>query len=837
MTVTGLRGFLHGRSGPSNRCADCYNRAMWHTPHRRVWWHWALVGWLWAAGTLSAAAPLPPASDRIQSWLDRAEQASPSTEAANELSRLSGLEVARVRTELTQASQRIVELQAGQQSLHQSRRQFPRAVLSGMCSLAEANREIQRLVGEETRYARLYDEFSAARDQALIQGRTFAMQLQQARALVGNSAHEGLALRQLDQRARLANELGIRWGEAAVLTIQNAELAATAASELQRVVASAAQRHWAYKEPTYATPNTLSTGLTDLLAVVSAALPVEPSFAPDLPWRAGLQVARGWLLDLLALAATMGGSWGVLSLLSRAYRKRRQAPLGPGARLTLVGARTALCLLAVWALLPALGQRDDPVQLAQLHRFYGLLAALGLVTATLPALGRCVSGLPAFSGADGAELRSAWSRARQHVSTLALCSTGFLPALISLREVGYPHEDVRRLLEGLFGVALAYGFSRLLAPGGLMALLSLAPASSWAKRLALQSASLRQVALLMGVALLGLHLLGWANLARTLAWGLSVSLLMVLGLGVGTALGPRGAVMGWGRLLPVLFYALAVAGVAWGWGLRGHHIDQFAGLLTTTRFSFKNTQVSGASLLQGIALAVALALLGRWLRRTIQCSALTQRWDQGARYAVATTTYYVCVTGGVLAGVLAAGFQLSVLTVFAGMAGVAIGVGSQDIAKNFIGGVIILLDRSVNVGDYVIIGTAEGTITDINIRCTTLRTPDGKVVIVPNANLIAQQMVNATQGHGGSVRLTVDVTVSVDSDPDDVMAILTEVARQHPRVASEPAPRALVSRLSAAALNFQLIVWTAHPEDQAELAGELTTQIFRALREHKIALA
>ncbi|HOS91672.1 MAG TPA: mechanosensitive ion channel [Armatimonadota bacterium] len=754
-----------------------------------------------------------------------------------ELSRLSGLEVARVRTELTQASQRIAELQAGQQSLHQSRRQFPRAVLSGMCSPAEANREIQRLVGEEARYARLYDEFSSARDQALIQGRTFATQLQQARALVGNSAHQGLALRQLGQRAQLANELGIRWSEAAVLTIQNAELAATAASELQRVVASAAQRHWGYREPIYVKPGTVSTGLADLLAVVSVALPVESSFASDLPQRAGLQVARGWLLDLLALAVTAGAGWGVLSLLSRVYRKRRQAPLGPWARLALIGARTALCLLAVWALIPALGERDDPVQLAQLHRFYGLLAALGLATATLPALGRSISGLPAFSGADGAELRPAWCRAQQRLSTLALCSAIFVPGLISLREIGYPHEDVRGLLEGLFGVALAYGFSRLLAPGGLMAVLGLAPASSWAKKLALQSASLRQAVLLVSLVLLGLHGLGWTNLARTLAWGLSVSLLMVLGLGVAIAVGPREVSGGWGRLTPWLLYALALAGAAWGWGLRGYHVGQFAGLLTATRFSFKNTQVSGASLLQGIALAVALALLGRWLRRWIQCSTLTQRWDQGARYAVATTTYYICVTGGILAGVLAAGFQLSVLTVFAGMAGVAIGFGSQDIAKNFIGGVIILLDRSVNVGDYVIIGAAEGTITDINIRCTTLRTPDGKVVIVPNANLIAQQMVNATQGHGGRIRLTVDVTVAMDSDPDKVMAILTEVARQHPRVATEPAPRALVSRLSAAALNIQLIVWTAHPEDQTELAGELTTRIFRALREQKIVLA
>lgn len=796
------------------------------------------MGWLLTGGILSAvAAPPSPAPDRIQSWLDRAEQVPPSADSTHELSRLSGLEVARVRTELTQASQRIAELQAGQQNLQRSRRQFPRAVLSGMCSPADANQEIQQLVGEETRYARLYDEFSSARDEALIRGRTFAAQLQQARALVGNDAQRELALRQLRLRAQLANELGMQWGEAAVLTIENAELAATAASELQRVVAAAAQRHWSYREPIYVKPGTVATGLADLVAVVSVALPAEPMPASDLPRRAGIQVARGWLLDLLALAVTAVAGWGILSLLSRAYRKRRQAPLGPWVRLALAGARTALCLLAVWALLPALGERDDPVQLAQLHRFYGLLAALGLITATLPALGRCISGLPTFSGTDGSELRSAWGRAQQRLSTLALCSTVFLPALIGLREAGYPHQDVYRLLEGLFGVALAHGLYRLLAPGGLMAVLGLAPASSWANRLALQSASLRQGVLVVSLVLLGLHLLGWANLARTLAWGLSVSLLMGLGLGAAAALGPREVSGGWGRLTPWLSHALALAGAAWGWGLRGYHIDQLISLLTATRFSFKNTQVSGASLIQGIALAVALALLGRWLRRVIQGSALTQRWDRGARYAVATTVYYVCVTGGLLAGVLAAGFQLSVLTVFAGMAGVAIGFGSQDIAKNFIGGVIILLDRSVNVGDYVIIGTAEGTITDINIRCTTLRTPDGKVVIVPNANLIAQQMINATQGHGGCVRLTVDVTVAMDSNPDEVMTILTEVAHQHPRVAAEPAPRALVSRLSAAALNIQLIVWTAHPEDQAELAGELTTQIFRALRERQIALA
>ena len=198
-------------------------------------------------------------------------------------------------------------------------------------------------------------------------------------------------------------------------------------------------------------------------------------------------------------------------------------------------------------------------------------------------------------------------------------------------------------------------------------------------------------------------------------------------------------------------------------------------------------------------------------------------------------TYYLLVAGGILGGVLAAGLGLSVLTVFASVAGVAIGFGSQDIARNFISGLIILLDRSINVGDFVTIGAAEGTIVEINIRCTTLRTPDNLRVIVPNSNLVGQQMVSANQ-LDRRLRVSLDVQVDPQADPDQVTEILQIAARSHPAVLGDPPPEVWMSRLAAASLSFQLQMWTDRIEARQEVMNQVLTTIWRELKAQGIDL-
>jgi len=208
---------------------------------------------------------------------------------------------------------------------------------------------------------------------------------------------------------------------------------------------------------------------------------------------------------------------------------------------------------------------------------------------------------------------------------------------------------------------------------------------------------------------------------------------------------------------------------------------------------------------------------------------------RGVSSALSSLVHYVVLLLGFLLGLGVLGIDLTRITIIAGALGVGIGFGLQNVVNNFVSGLILLFERPVQVGDSVQLGTLTGEVKRIGIRSSTVRTFDGAEVIVPNANLVSDQVTNWTLSDRMR-RIDLDVGVAYDSDPERVVALLTEVARASSGVLPEPAPLVLFVGFGDSALNFQVRVWTARYEEWVKTRSQLGLAILAALREAGIAI-
>ncbi len=154
---------------------------------------------------------------------------------------------------------------------------------------------------------------------------------------------------------------------------------------------------------------------------------------------------------------------------------------------------------------------------------------------------------------------------------------------------------------------------------------------------------------------------------------------------------------------------------------------------------------------------------------------------RGVPAAISTGAHYLILVAGFLIAIGAAGFDLGKFTLLAGALGVGIGFGLQNVVNNFVSGLILLFERPVQTGDTIEVGPLQGEVMRIGIRSSTIRTFDGADVIVPNASLISERLVNWTFSDR-SRRIDLEIGVAYGSDPNKVLALLLETARAHGEV-------------------------------------------------------
>ena len=179
------------------------------------------------------------------------------------------------------------------------------------------------------------------------------------------------------------------------------------------------------------------------------------------------------------------------------------------------------------------------------------------------------------------------------------------------------------------------------------------------------------------------------------------------------------------------------------------------------------------------------------------------------------------------------GFDVSSLTLLGGVLGVGIGFGVQNIANNFISGIIIVVERPIQVGDFIKLGELVGTVKHIGARSTEIVTLDRVSIIVPNSRFLDNEVIN--WNHGDSVsRLRIPVGVAHGSNIKLVKKVLIEAAKSHQDVLLRPRPQVWFQEFGESALQFDLLVWTGEPKKQPRIKSDLNYRIESALRKNGI---
>jgi len=237
---------------------------------------------------------------------------------------------------------------------------------------------------------------------------------------------------------------------------------------------------------------------------------------------------------------------------------------------------------------------------------------------------------------------------------------------------------------------------------------------------------------------------------------------------------------------------------------------------TDELFSRSIARVGDANLTLGALLSailvLALAMFAAWLLRKFVKRAQRSLGAERAHtiYIGGQVARYLVIAIGLAAAISALGVDLSALSLFAGALGVGIGLGLRDIVRNFVGGIVLLFDRSVEVGDFVELQDgAMGEVRAIGPRATAIVTNDDVHMIVPNANLIDGKVTNWTRNHQ-SRRVHVPFRVALDADKAQVRDAVLEAARSVPFTLPDTEERqsqVWLVRFGENALEFELVVW------------------------------
>ena len=202
---------------------------------------------------------------------------------------------------------------------------------------------------------------------------------------------------------------------------------------------------------------------------------------------------------------------------------------------------------------------------------------------------------------------------------------------------------------------------------------------------------------------------------------------------------------------------------------------------------------------------------------------------KGLPYTIALMVKYTLVTIGIFIAVSAAGIPTNSFTVILGAFGVGIGFGLQNIFNNLVSGLILLFERPIQIGDTIEVGTLMGNVRSIGIRSSNVRTFDGAEIIVPNGNLISNEVINWTLSDDRR-RIELIVGVSYDSDPHKAKEVLLNVIKNHEDIITDPEPKVFFNNLGDSSLDFRMLFWIKEFDQWIRIKSEIIFQVFDDLK-------
>jgi small-conductance mechanosensitive channel len=270
--------------------------------------------------------------------------------------------------------------------------------------------------------------------------------------------------------------------------------------------------------------------------------------------------------------------------------------------------------------------------------------------------------------------------------------------------------------------------------------------------------------------------------------------------------------------------------ILFSWGAFVNPIAAIQGILSVgitvgTRKITLGLVITAGALLYG-------ALLVSWiLQATLDEGPFSRRQLQaGVRISISRLIHYGLVFAGFLLAMVTLGFEFRELAIIAGALGVGIGFGLQAIVNNFVCGLILLFERPIKVGDNIQLGEQWGEVKRIGLRSTIVRTFDNSEIVVPNSDLVSNQVTNWTLSDRKS-RITLPVGVAYGSDVTLVMRTLLESVKENPLVLKIPDPVVVFSGFGESSLDFRLLVWITDVDSRLRAQTEILQEIDRRFRE------
>lgn len=267
----------------------------------------------------------------------------------------------------------------------------------------------------------------------------------------------------------------------------------------------------------------------------------------------------------------------------------------------------------------------------------------------------------------------------------------------------------------------------------------------------------------------------------------------------------------------------------------------WADLILAVQQAFIGIQVGGihfslrSVLLAALMFVIVLAVM-RFFQRMLSTRVLPNtKLDQGLQHSVSAIFGYAGICLAILLAVSAAGLDLSNLAIIAGAISVGIGFGMQSIVNNFVSGLILLVERPIKVGDWIVVGADQGFVKDIRVRATEIETFDRSSVVIPNSELISNRVLNWTLKER-SGRGIIKIGVSYGADIEKVRDILFEMADKRREILTYPAPQVVFMDFGASSLDFELRYFLRDIGDVMTVASSIRFEVVQRFRDEGIEI-
>ncbi|MEL6244157.1 MAG: mechanosensitive ion channel domain-containing protein [Pseudomonadota bacterium] len=285
-----------------------------------------------------------------------------------------------------------------------------------------------------------------------------------------------------------------------------------------------------------------------------------------------------------------------------------------------------------------------------------------------------------------------------------------------------------------------------------------------------------------------------------------------------------------GAFLDIVVFALALPPLFLLFGsdwtdVRATAIDALVG------FQIGSVRISILELLFAVGVFAAVLAATRFIQRSVEKNVFPRtRMDIGVQNSLKTLIGYIGLVVAFMTGVGMLGFDLSNLAIIAGALSVGIGFGLQSIVNNFVSGLILLFERPIKVGDWVVTASGEGIVKRISVRSTEVETFDRASIIIPNSELISGTVTNWTHKNK-LARITVAVGVSYNEDPDRIIDILRTVAKEADLILAHPEPMVLFVGFGDSSLDFEIRAFLSDVHRTLLARTQVRVAIFKAFKE------